>query len=95
MSMKGAKWGREKDVAAVGSMLNGLSVDHANYLASGGTGFILGDGKLNHAPEQIVEVYYMTQALERFEVSGDFQEVFHPGYNLDRGPVSIGAVRLH
>jgi high affinity Mn2+ porin len=95
LSMKGAKWGREKDVAALGAMFNGLSVDHANYLASGGVGFILGDGKLNYAPEQIVEVYYMAQAMERFEVSGDFQEVFHPGYNLDRGPVSIGAVRLH
>ena len=95
LSMKGAKWGRDKDVAALGAMFNGLSPEHSNYLAAGGVGFMLGDGKLSYAPEQIIEVYYMAQALDHFEVSGDFQEVFHPGYNLDRGPVPIGAVRLH
>jgi high affinity Mn2+ porin len=95
VSMKGTKWGREKDVAGLGAMFNGLSREHADYLASGGIGFILGDGKLNYAPEQIVELYYMAQAMEHFEVSGDFQEVINPGYNSDRGPVPIGAVRLH
>lgn len=95
VSMKGTKWGREKDVAAVGALFNGLSREHADYLAAGGVGFILGDGSLNYAPEQIIEVYYLAQAVEHFEVSGDFQEVIHPGYNSDRGPVEIGAVRLH
>jgi hypothetical protein len=25
----------------------------------------------------------------------DFQEVNHPAYNSDRGPVSIGSLRVH
>jgi hypothetical protein len=28
-------------------------------------------------------------------VTGDFQEVNHPAYNRDRGPVVIGALRVH
>jgi high affinity Mn2+ porin len=62
--------------------INGLSEPHREYLADGGVGFLLGDGRLNYGPEEIL-------------VSPDLQYVRNPGYNRDRGPVSIYGLRLH
>ena len=56
----------------------------------------MGDGRLPHAgPEQILETYYDFAAYGPAHISLDFQEVNHPAYNRDRGPVSIAAIRLH
>jgi len=37
---------------------NGISRDHQEYLALGGQGFLLGDGRLNYGRENIIETYY-------------------------------------
>jgi high affinity Mn2+ porin len=75
--------------------MNGLSQDHLAYLAAGGNGFMLGDGGLNYAPEEIVEAYYLYKLSKPVAISPDFQFVKNPGYNADRGPAAVYAVRVH
>ena len=71
---------------------------HANikqYLALGGYGFLLGDGRLTYGRENIVETYYTMHVWRGFYPSFGFQYVDHPGYNRDRGPVVVPTLRLH
>ncbi len=35
-----------------------LSAAHEDYLAAGGVGLSLGDGRLHYGSEQVAEVYY-------------------------------------
>lgn len=93
--VKGSSWSRVRDNAGVAVAVNALSNDHKDYLAAGGLGFIVGDGQLNYAPEEIFEAYYRLQATPALQVTGDYQFLNHPAFNADRGPVSAFAVRLH
>jgi high affinity Mn2+ porin len=95
ISLKGASWSRPDDVVGLGGVISGISGPHADYLAAGGLGFILGDGQLKYAPEEVLEVYYMMTLTKNFFITADYQFVNHPGYNADRGPISIGAFRFH
>jgi len=100
--LSGAHWARAEDRLGVAVALEGLSNVHRDYLASGGSGFLLGDGRLDYAREQILETYYRAQwdfacgriAL-RAQLTPDFQYVRNPGFNQDRGPVRFFALRLH
>ena len=57
---------------------------------------LVGDGELPHpGSERIVESYYDVAVLSQVHLTLDYQWVDHPACNLDCGPVSIGAVRLH
>ncbi|HEY0432501.1 MAG TPA: carbohydrate porin, partial [Chitinophagaceae bacterium] len=96
LSLDGARWNRKEDVAAVALVVNGLSADHRNYLERGGSGFIIGDGRLNYSPEAIGEFYYRLKppAIPLW-FTLDYQFALHPGYNKDRGPVNILSVRVH
>ncbi len=96
LSLKGTRWGRGGDTLAVAGILNGISGVHQAYLAAGGLGILVGDGRLPHpGPERILETYY-DAALNKFvSLTFDYQFVDHPAYNRDRGPVSIFAARLH
>ncbi|MBV9621454.1 MAG: carbohydrate porin, partial [Gammaproteobacteria bacterium] len=98
----GIRWRRPADVFGAGLTLHGLAGVHRDYLAAGGTGFLLGDGRLNYAHEQILETYYRAQLFDavgsfkiRLQLSPDIQYVRNPGYNADRGPVWFYGVRLH
>jgi carbohydrate-selective porin OprB len=93
--LKGTGWSRPADEAGVALAVNGLSASHRDYLARGGLGFFLGDGRLNYAPEQIFETYYSAKAGKYFWISVDYQRIRRPGYNEDRGPVNFYGVRLH
>lgn len=93
--LTGDHWNRPQDEVGVGAVINGLSAAHREYLAAGGLGFILGDGKLNYANEEIIETYYNFKITNGITVSGDLQGVRNPGYNADRGPVVVAAMRLH
>jgi high affinity Mn2+ porin len=95
MSLNGASWTRSADNLGIGVVVNGLSQDHADYLAAGGYGFIIGDGHLNYAPEEILEAYYLWKPVSYLGISPDFQFVNHPAYNTDRGPVLIMGIRIH
>lgn len=95
-TLKGTSWGRTGDELALAFVGNGLSPSHQNYLAAGGYGFIIGDGKLNYAPEIIAELYYKTNAYQhKLWLSPDYQFILHPAYNADRGPVNVIGVRAH
>jgi high affinity Mn2+ porin len=74
---------------------NSLAPDHREYLARGGRGFLLGDGALRYGPERIVEAYYTFTVGIGLSVAGDIQHMVNPGYNRDRGPVTVFALRAH
>jgi hypothetical protein len=79
----------------VAAVTNGLSLSHRTYLALGGKGFLLGDGKLHYGRENIAEAYYTMRAYRGVFPAADIQVIVHPGYNTDRGPVVVGSLRLH
>jgi high affinity Mn2+ porin len=94
--LKGSSWGRKDDVLALAFVGNGLSRDHRDYLAAGGYGFIIGDGRLNYSPEMIAELYYKINAYQKkLWLSPDYQFILHPAYNIDRGPVHVLGIRAH
>ncbi len=96
LSLKGSAWSRANDKVGLALIDNGISAQEEQYLNAGGLGILVGDGKLPHpGAEQILETFYSAAILPHAEVSLDYQAVENPGYNRDRGPVSIWAVRLH
>ena len=95
LSWKGAAWGRATDAAGLAAVANGLSEEHRRYLAAGGYGFIIGDGRLDYGPEELFEAYYNWQLVPWLTLAPDYQFVEHPAYNRSRGPVSVWGVRAH
>ncbi|MGZ3871717.1 MAG: carbohydrate porin [Mucilaginibacter sp.] len=94
--LKGTSWKRGDDEVGLAFVANGISAPHRNYLASGGYGFLIGDGKLNYAPELISELYYKVNAYQnKFFLTPDYQFVLNPAYNKDRGPVNVFSIRAH
>lgn len=91
----GVHWKRAKDVLGAALAQSELSRTHKAYLEAGGLGLSLGDGRLNYGPEQIAEIYYSHQLSKNVSLSPDYQLINHPGYNRDRGPVSLLTLRLH
>jgi len=91
---------RPDDVFALALEQNDLSAAHKDYLAAGGSGFLLGDGRLNYGPERLLETYYNYQlsrhgAATTVFVTADYQYIHNPGYNRDRGPASVPSLRVH
>jgi len=91
----GSAWHRKADRAGIAFVSNGISNDHQEYLALGGLGFLLGDGRLNYGRENIVETYYTLHLWRGVYPAFDFQYIDNPGYNRDRGPVFVPSLRLH
>ncbi len=91
----GKRWGRKYDRVGLVFVSNGISRDHATYLADGGLGFLLGDGKLNYARENILESFYTVHVWRGIFPAVGLQYAVHPGYNADRGPVTVPTLRLH
>ncbi len=95
VSIKGNSWGRPTDTFAFGGAVNGLSAAHRDFLAAGGNGLLIGDGRLNYGTERILETYYALSLSKAFIFTTDYQLIVNPAYNMDRGPVSIFSGRLH
>ncbi len=95
LSLKGKRWGRADDTIALAGVINGLSVDHRDFLAAGGMGILLGDGHLDYGPEGILEFYYDAKVFSFAHLMLDYQFINHPGYNADRGPANALGARLH
>lgn len=95
VSVKGSYWGRPTDTFALGGAINGLSAAHRDFLAAGGNGLLIGDGRLNYSNERILETYYAVALNKAFTFTADYQLIVNPAYNADRGPVSIFSGRLH
>jgi len=79
----------------VAAVCNYLSGDDRVFLAHGGMGFIIGDGRLNYRPESITEAYYACRVHTGWTLTLDYQRVVNPAYNRDRGPVSVASLRVH
>jgi high affinity Mn2+ porin len=95
-SVKGLLWHRPDDTVGLAAIDNGISAEREQYLSLGGLGILVGDGQLPRpGAEQILETYYNCGVLPWASVSLDYQWVKNPGYNTERGPVSIFAVRVH
>ena len=94
-SMNGSLWARERDTIGMAYMRNALSGIYRQYLAAGGLGYFIGDGRLNYADEQIVEAYYSIGIAKNLSLTADYQHMRNPAYNADRGPVTIAGFRLH
>jgi high affinity Mn2+ porin len=95
ISLQGRLWKRTGDNIGVAVVRNYLSGDDRSFLAAGGMGFIVGDGRLNYAPESITEAYYAWHAVRDWTFTLDYQRVVNPAYNRDRVPVSVGTLRVH
>jgi high affinity Mn2+ porin len=94
-SLGGKLWGRPDDTIGIAGVANFITAAHIAYLNAGGLGILVGDGQLPHpGPEQIIEAYY-SLPVGTWKVTADYQFVVNPGYNRDRGPVSILGMRLH
>lgn len=93
--IKGAAWGRGQDTLGIAFARNGLSKEHRDYMAAGGLGFFIGDGRLNYRTESIVETFYNLNVVKGAWITLDLQRIQNPAYNADRGPVKVGSIRLH
>lgn len=94
LQVSGIHWQRKEDRLGIAYGMNGLSDPHRDYLAAGGNGILLGDGKLNYGLEQVFETYYRVQIGKYAQLTPDFQYIQNPGYNQDRGPAEVYSMRL-
>ena len=93
--VNGLKWHRKQDRAGIAFVSNGIKKDHQNYLATGGYGFLLGDGRLNYGRENILESYYTAHVWRGIYLAAGLHYIVNPGYNRDRGPVIVPSLRAH
>jgi high affinity Mn2+ porin len=94
VSVGGVPWHRPQDTVGLAEVVNAISRDRRRYLAAGGLGILIGDGRLPHAGnENIVETYYYEAAvIPAVHVTLDYQWAVNPAYNRGRGPVSLFAL---
>ena len=91
----GDAWGRKEDQLGSAFETGGISTKHREYLALGGLGFILGDGRLNYGREEVSETYYNAHLVSGLYMAVQLSFINNPGYNRDRGPVVVPGVRAH
>ncbi len=91
----GSLWKRPRDVTGAATSFAWISSAHADYLRMGGVDGFIGDGNLNAAVEDVLEVFYSVNFLEVLWASADYQHITHPAFNADRGPVDIFGARIH
>jgi high affinity Mn2+ porin len=94
-SVTGRAWGRPDDRIGIAGVVNALSPDHRDYIAAGGLGILIGDGKLNYHRERILETYYALRVVKGLTLTFDYQYMVNPAYNADRGPISFFSGRVH
>jgi high affinity Mn2+ porin len=91
----GARWGRPDDEAGLAVAVSGLSALHRKYLAAGGLGFLIGDGALRYGLEVLGEAYYRFALTREIALGANYQPIFDPAFNRDRGPVHVFTGRVH
>ncbi len=91
----GTTWQRPRDTIGVGWSQGWISKVHAQYLGMGGVDGFIGDGKINQASEQVVEIFYSLAMGSSSWFSLDYQHIWNPAYNADNGPVDIFGARAH
>jgi len=93
--LAGTVWGRPNDKIGIAGVVEGLSAEARAYFAAGGLGILIGDGQLNYRREKILEAYYAYSFNKSVTLTFDYQFITNPGYNADRGPVSVFSGRFH
>ncbi|HEY5241470.1 MAG TPA: carbohydrate porin [Polyangiaceae bacterium] len=91
----GSAWHRHFDATGAAFGMSWISQVHAQYLAMGGIDGFVGDGALRQAGEGVVDVFYSVNLLKAIWLTADYQHLWHPGFNADRGPVEILGGRVH
>jgi high affinity Mn2+ porin len=94
LQLKGASWGRADDRVGLAGAWNMISSDHSRFLAAGGLGVLVGDGRLTYAAENVLEAFYALQLIKGLTATADYQLLVNPAYNADRGPVHVFSGRL-
>ena len=92
---RGASWRRPGDLAGAGVGVDWISAAHADYLRIGGIDGFVGDGTIREAPETNVEAFYSLNLLGAFWLTADYQRIWNPAFNADRGPVDVFGLRFH
>ena len=92
---KGALWKRPFDVTGVGFGMAWISKVHAQYLAMGGIDGFIGDGNLRQGAEGVFELFYSVNLLTAIWLAADYQFLWGPGFNTDRGPINIIGAKVH
>jgi high affinity Mn2+ porin len=96
LSLKGASWNRKDDTVGLAFETSAISKDAQAYLAAGGLGLLIGDGRLaRYDNEAVIETYYDARVIAGINAALDYQFVANPAYNADRGPISVFSLRLH
>jgi high affinity Mn2+ porin len=87
------QWTDIDETASFGGVLKGTSWGRPDDVI--GLAGVVNGLSGNYRPEGIMETFYSAALSKWAALSFDYQFVGNPGYNSARGPVSIGAVRLH
>lgn len=95
IQLAGTRWHRSLDRFSSAAVQGGISALHREYLAAGGRGFLLGDGRLRYGRETVWETFYRAQVGTFTELTPDVQFICNPGYNRDRGPATVFSLRLN
>jgi high affinity Mn2+ porin len=95
LDLAGDQWRRKHDKVGSAFVTSGLSGDHRTYLADGGLGFLLGDGRLSYGREDISETYYNAHIWRGLYAAAQLTYIVNPGYNRTRGPAVIPGLRAH
>ena len=96
LQLRGSTWKRPRDTVGLAGIIDGITSEHHDFLAAGGLGVTVGDGKLPHyEPEEVLETYYDAEIIKSVHLAVDYQLVANPAYNSDRGPINIFAARFH
>ncbi|MFO1249402.1 MAG: carbohydrate porin [Alphaproteobacteria bacterium] len=96
LSLNGESWDRKDDTIGLAVESGGMSDAGKRFLALGGLGILIGDGRLDHyARENVIETYYAAKLWDGVTGTLDYQFIANPAYNADRGPVSVFGARLH
>jgi high affinity Mn2+ porin len=96
LQLKGSFWKRPGDTVGLAGIIDGISSAHRDFLAAGGLGVTIGDGKLpNYSLEGVLEMYYDAEIIKYVHLGVDYQFIADPGYNADRGPVNVFSSRFH
>lgn len=95
VQLQGTLWGRDNDVIGLGGALNTISPQTSAFLAAGGLGVLVGDGRLTYDSEKVIEAYYALQLTKGMIATADYQLLISPAYNAVRGPINVFSGRLH
>jgi high affinity Mn2+ porin len=95
LSLKGSCWNRLNDTVGLAELLAGIGHAQRAFFNAGGTGILVGDGKLPHyGLENVIEAYYNFELHKGVNFTLDYQFAVNPGFNEDRGPINILSARL-